>query len=349
MLRQYVWRLLIVLLAVNVMIFIFLLIKKVAMKVVRNKKAGIRKTFEEDFLRFITKQDSELAIEPKSYLEKKVLQSLVLDYNSLISGTNQTLLLKNIGKNSVIDKVEGYLNSSNIWKKKTGTYLAGEYELSEMLPLLLKQLQTSDNELFFVTARSLIKLGNSLYLREILEKATAQTRMSKNNILSLIELVEGDIKEMLVDIMESGDIFLQVIALEESGKRQYRESVKWIEEMIGHPQKELRIAALKAAYRLGNIGDDEYLSYIMSLENDQEWEVRSFLAKYLRKVNSDESIKILTDFMSDKNWYVRHNAAESLIALKKRGHQALLELLDSDDLFARDAANAVLQKEALFE
>ncbi|WP_423188692.1 HEAT repeat domain-containing protein [Alkalibacterium sp. f15] len=349
MLRQYIWALLIILLAVNVVIFIFLLIKKIAMKVVRNKKAGIRKTFEEDFLRFITKQDSEISIEPKSYLEKKVLQSLILEYNSFISGTNQTVLLNNIGKNSVIDKVERYLNSNNLWKKKTGTFLAGEYESSEMMPLLLKQLQTTDNELFFVTARSLIQISNAIYLREILEKAIKQTQMSKNNILSLLELVEGDIKEILEDLMESDDTFLQVVALEEIGKRQYQGSVKWIEKMIGHPQKELRIAALKASFMLGNIGDDKYLSYIMSLENDPEWEVRSFLAKYLRKVNRDDSIKILTIFMSDENWYVRHNAAESLLTHENEGHVALLGLLDSDDSFARDAANAVLQKEALYE
>ncbi|OJF92554.1 HEAT repeat domain-containing protein [Alkalibacterium sp. 20] len=349
MLRQYIWALLIIMLAVNVMMFIFLLIKKIAMKVVSNKKAGIRKTFEENFLRFITKQDSELSIEPKSYLEKKVLQSLILDYNSFISGTNQTVLLKNIGKNSVIDKVERYLSSSNIWKKKTGTFLAGEYELSELMPLLLKQLQTSDNELFFVTARSLIQISDALYLREILEQAVEQTRMSKNNVLSLIELVEGDIKEILEDVMESDDTFLQVVALEGIGKRRYQESIKWIERMIYHPQKELRIAALKASYMLGNIGDDNYLSHIMSLENDMEWEVRSFLARYLRKVNRDDSIKILTNYMSDENWYVRHNAAESLLVHKNGGHLALLTLLDSDDPFARDTANAVLQREALYE
>lgn len=349
MLRQYIWALLISLLAINLVIFIFLLIKKLIMKAVRNKKEQIRKTYEEDFLRFITDQESELTIKPKTYLEKKVIQSLVLEYNAFISGSNKTVVLKNIGKQSVKDKVARYLNSSNIWKRKTGTFLSGEYDLNESIPQLLEQLRTSDNELFFVTARSLIKITNALYLREILDRAAEQTRLSKNNILSLLELVEGDINDILDEVMASDNTALQVVALEEIGKRQYQESVIWIEKMSAHPQKELRIAALKASYMIGNIGDDHYLAHILSLENDLEWEIRSFLARYLKKVNTDESIEILIRFMRDENWYVRHNAAESLLAQKEKGHQALMVLLQSDDPFARDAANAVLQREALYE
>ncbi|WP_177188621.1 HEAT repeat domain-containing protein [Alkalibacterium subtropicum] len=319
------------------------------MKYIRNKKRQIRKTYENEFLRFITQGGDKLSIEPGSYLEKKVLQALIIDYNSFISGSNQTLLLEKIGKESMINKVERYLKSTNRWKNKTGTYLAGEYDLKKLEPLLLKQLYTSDNELFFITARSLIKINNKTYLKEILRKSAEQSWMSKNNTLSLLELIEGDIEEILLEIMETEDMFLQVIALEESGKRHYQKSVGWIEKMSQSPEKELRIAALKASDRLGNTGESSYLARLMSLKNDPEWEVRAFLAKFLKKVNSDQAVNILMEFMRDENWYVRHNAAESLFYLDEKGHAALKALLHAEDPFASDAARAVLQREALYK
>lgn len=345
--KQFVWAFLYALLIINVGIFIFLLIKKLMKKTLSRKKAKIRKSYEEDFLQYITHQDSELKIVPKTYLEKKVLQSLILDYNSFISGENQTILLEKIGKDSIVHKVYRYLNSSNVWQQKTGTYLAGEYELGRMLPLLLKQLQTSDNELLFVTARSLIKIADRAYLKEILEEAAKERRMSKRNVLSLLELVEGNIKDILESIMLTDNTFLKIIALEEYGKRQYKGCIKWIKKLSTEPQKELRIAALKAGYELGEIDDDSYLSHMMSMENDTEWEVRAFLAKFLRKVNGDVSIGLLSKLIADENWYVRLNAGESLLAHNEPGQIALLNLLDSKDPFARDTAEAVLQREAL--
>lgn len=347
MMRQYIWTLLIVMLIINVVIFVFLLIKKTAMKMIRIKKEKIRQRYEAEFLNFITNQDSDFTIDPKTYLERKVLQSMILDYGSFISGATKRHLLEHIGKDLVVTKVKRYLKSRNMWKRKTGTFLAGEYELGEMTPQLLHQLKTPDNELLFVTARSLIKISNELYLKDILFEVAKRERMTKNNVLSLIDLVQGDIIETLEAVMYSGNTFLQMIALEEIGKRQYQESVKWINEMTQQPQKELRIAALKASYSLGNIGNDEYLSHIMALENDTAWEVRAFLAKFLRKVNTDKSIDILTRLMSDENWYVRHNASESLLSHDEKGQIALLRLLNAEDRFARDAANAVLQREAL--
>jgi len=345
---EYIWLAIIVLLVLNAGIFLFLLIRKVARKAVNRKKANIRKGYEADFLQFVTDEESQLTITPRTYLEKSVVQSLIIDYNSFVSGKKRTILLEKAGKRAIHLKAERYLSSSNPWKNKTGTYLAGEFDLNNLSPLLLKQLKTSDRELFYVTARSLVKIGDGAYLREILEEAAKEDRITKRNVLSLLELVEGDISDILEESMRSGKRFLQVIALEELAKRQYEESVKWIKAMILHPQKELRIAALKAGHTLGNIGEAQYLSQIMSLKKDSQWEVRAFLAKFLSKVHHEQAIRILKELIRDQNWLVRRNAAEALLAHDEKGQNALMDLLESDDPYASDAAEAVLQREALY-
>ena len=126
------------------------------------------------------------------------------------------------------------------------------------------------------------------------------------------------------------------------------EAVFWIDKMISSPYKEVRIASLKAAEALGDIGDNEYINKILSLEFDQEWEVRAFLAKFLKKVKTDNSVEGLKRLMKDMNWFVRYNAANSLAEQGEKGIKALIDLLNSEDKFARDKAKEMIQKEIVF-
>lgn len=347
MATDYIWLILISLLMVNTAIFIFVLLKKIVMKTIKKKKARIKIKYEEEFLRYISGASDEIAIEPEAYLEKKVCRSLLIDYKAYIPEEKWEILFNQIGKDETRNKIRRDLSSSNIWKKKTATYLAGEYQLKSLEPVLLEQLKTVDRQLFFVTAKSLIKISGKKHLRVILEKSHEGKRLGKNQVLSLLELVEEDIQEILEDIMLSNDLFLKAIALEELGERYYSNSINWIRKSIAHPEKEIRIAALKASYKIGDSGDELYIGDLLSAKNDPEWEVRAFLAKFLRKISTEESTAILVDYMSDENWYVRHNAADSLYAQDARGIHALNQLLKSDDRFAREAAGSVLQRVAL--
>ncbi|MDZ7834987.1 MAG: hypothetical protein U5K84_06270 [Alkalibacterium sp.] len=97
---EYIWLTVTILLVLNAGIFLFLLIRKAARNAVNRKKANIRKGYEADFLQFVTDEESQLTITPKTYLEKRVLQALIIDYNSFISGKKQTILLEKAGKKS---------------------------------------------------------------------------------------------------------------------------------------------------------------------------------------------------------------------------------------------------------
>ena len=52
--------------------------------------------------------------------------------------------------------------------------------------------------------------------------------------------------------------------------------------------------------------------------------------------------------MKDMNWFVRYNAANSLAEQGEKGIKALIDLLNSEDKFARDKAKEMIQKEILF-
>lgn len=348
LIKDYILQLFLFMLGINFILFIFLLIRKMYMKILTNKKEYLEKKYEEQILSYISNHDKSIIIIPRTKLEIRVFRNLLLNYSSLLTGETKELLNDFAAKDSLIADIRKKLLSNNPWKKRIGAYQAGEFGFDEFSEILLKQLKTSDKELFYITSRALIKLGGKLYIKQVLYQAVKEAKMEKNNILTLVELVEEDINDILDEAMAEDNAFLNAIALEIYGQRQYMEAVFWIDKMISSPYKEVRIASLKAAEALGDIGDNEYINKILSLEFDQEWEVRAFLAKFLKKVKTDNSVEGLKRLMKDMNWFVRYNAANSLAEQGEKGIKALIDLLNSEDKFARDKAKEMIQKEILF-
>ena len=348
LIKDYILQLFLFMLGINFILFIFLLIRKMYMKILISKKEYLEKKYEEQILSYISNHDKSIIIIPRTKLEIGVFRNLLLNYSSLLTGETKELLNDFAAKDSLIADIRKKLLSNNPWKKRIGAYQAGEFGFDEFSEILLKQLKTSDKELFYITSRALIKLGGKLYIKQVLYQAVKEAKMEKNNILTLVELVEEDINDILDQAMTQDNAFLNAIALEIYGQRQYMEAVFWIDKMISSPYKEVRIASLKAAEALGDIGDNEYINKILSLEFDQEWEVRAFLAKFLKKVKTDNSVEGLKRLMKDMNWFVRYNAANSLAEQGEKGIKALIDLLNSEDKFARDKAKEMIQKEILF-
>ena len=348
LIKDYILQLFLFMLGINFILFIFLLIRKMYMKILISKKEYLEKKYEEQILSYISNHDKSIIIIPRTKLEIGVFRNLLLNYSSLLTGETKELLNDFAAKDSLIADIRKKLLSNNPWKKRIGAYQAGEFGFDEFSEILLKQLKTSDKELFYITSRALIKLGGKLYIKQVLYQAVKEAKMEKNNILTLVELVEEDINDILDEAMTEDNAFLNAIALEIYGQRQYMEAVFWIDKMISSPYKEVRIASLKAAEALGDIGDNEYINKILSLEFDQEWEVRAFLAKFLKKVKTDNSVEGLKRLMKDMNWFVRYNAANSLAEQGEKGIKALIDLLNSEDKFARDKAKEMIQKEILF-
>lgn len=317
------------------------------MKGLDKKKECLREKYEEKLMSYMIQQDKSQLIMPKNKLERKVFEELQLSYSSFLVGNTKELLKNTIEKESVVKEIKTKLKSKNPWKKRIGTYQAGEFCVNEVTAILLQQLKTNDRELMYVTARALIKLGGKTYLKYVLTQIAKDNRMEKNNILALVDMIDDDIRDILEEMMLEQNLFLNVLALEIYGKRLYMEGIKWIKKKVVHPLKEVRIAALKGGCALGDIGDKDYINRIMVLENDGEWEVRAFLAKFLKNVRNMEAISILVRLMHDPNWYVRHNAANALNEQGKEGLRALIQLLSSEDRFARDKAREILHKELI--
>ncbi|MDR5659065.1 HEAT repeat domain-containing protein [Serpentinicella sp. ANB-PHB4] len=346
--ENYIVYVFLVMITVNVFLFLLLLSKKIYTKLSIRKKKVIQEEYEKSLATYIATNEKKELTKPFGFLERKIFFETVIKYSSYLDGNSKERLLNLLEKEKLINYIQRKIKSKNPWKRKIAVYQAGEIGIKYVVPELLKLLDSNDRELVYITSRTLIKISNDKYLKNILVRISKGNIMEKPNAIALVDMVDGDITNILEEVMRLDSTFLNAIALEIYGIRQYEQGIKWIKQMVYHPLKEVRISALKGAIGLGDISEGEYINALLTLSVDEDWEVRVFVAKLLKKIKNAESISTLETMIKDPNWFVRHNAGLALIKQGENGLRSLIDLLSSEDVFARDKAWEVLQKEMVF-
>ena len=123
LIKDYILQLFLLMLGINFILFIFLLIRKMYMKILTNKKEYLEKKYEEQILSYISYPDKSIIIIPRTKLEIRVFRNLLLNYSSLLTGETKELLNDFAAKDSLIADIRKKLLSNNPWKKRIGALL----------------------------------------------------------------------------------------------------------------------------------------------------------------------------------------------------------------------------------
>jgi hypothetical protein len=118
-----------------------------------------------------------------------------------------------------------------------------------------------------------------------------------------------------------------------------------IAEMRG-PNETGRMEAMRAIRR----PDAEHvLPPLLERLGDDSWRVRALAARTLGFLRHAGSAERLAKGCTDPDWTVRANSAKALLKLGAIGERALLQLLTSDDRFAREIALKTLEQSGAIE
>lgn len=276
----------------NVFFFIYLLFKKLIDEKKQNFKKEKRKYLEEEINKYIFSEDEKDFRKLDTDLEMEVLEELLLEYSDIISGEGKERILSISKQTGILGKNLELMNKRSWWKQAMGAYFVGQMEAEEGVPILLEKIDSEEEELSYIAKRSLIKISGTKYLEQIMGKEVHSSIKTKNRVMSLIDETEEDIYPTMEKLFERENAFLSIIALESLGNRKDERVIPYIKKCIFNQEKELRISSIKAAMSIGDIGDDEYFSYLLKLETDESWEVRTFFAKLLGIFKRTESVDV---------------------------------------------------------
>lgn len=333
--------------AINIMMFIFLLIYKIIDRKKEKKDESNRRYYKNIINGFI--EDKIKGI-PRLSTRRDLLifKSVLLESFNRSSKTEKAKLIDIAREIGLLRMEIDNLNNGSEAKKGIAAYFLGEIGAEEAIEDLIKNIDGSRKELSYIICRSLILISGIEYIDMIVDILRGDDFTMKSKILDLISLIdEEDIYPKMKDYLEGSDIFKRVLALEALSNKKDKRAVPYIGQAIDSTEKELKISGLKAVIEIGYLDCKDIIPKIKVLKDADEWEVRAFLAKVLGECDDCDydEIDTLKEMMKDLNWFVRFNSSESLVNLGEKGIVALSEILYTSDSFARDRAWSVLQRE----
>ncbi|OHW63362.1 HEAT repeat protein [Andreesenia angusta] len=346
-LKEYVKNLFFIMLAVNVIMFTFLLARKILYKEIERRRNEIKLVYEPKILSYIATGDRSGLSGDLGFLEKRVLKDMILQYSKVLKNGKKDDLIALLDRDKIVRSIRKKLESRDKWKRKIGAYEAGELNISEVARTLIDLVDGDEREQVYVASNALLKVGGPSYICRVLNRCLDEAIMEKSNMMYLIETIDEDIEDILLNLMRWDNLYLRTIALEACGRRQYRGILEWIFKGFEDSNKEIRISSLKGALSFKEFPYMEHFESLTRLVDDEAWEVRHFLAKNLKKVDDPRVIIMLKSLMKDENWSVRSSSGQSLLQKGDVGIEALVEMLDSEDRFAREKAREIVQREML--
>lgn len=106
---------------------------------------------------------------------------------------------------------------------------------------------------------------------------------------------------------------------------------------------------INALIAIGKINDLSVLKTVLDALSDGEWQIRAAACNIIGEMTIKGAVFKLIPMLTDRNWFIRKNAAGALVKLGKIGIHSLLACLDTDDKYARDMIVQTLEESGVVE
>jgi hypothetical protein len=195
-----------------------------------------------------------------------------------------------------------------------------------------------------VAAQSLAQSQDLAYAAPVLAWVMREEVYQRERLLRVLEGFGPDLLPWMKDHLESpnqdpGPWVLYALL---AGSHRHRESLPRLVWLLGVPDVDLRVSALKALIILA---DPTVYPQVKAFAASPAWEIRAQAARALGILGGPSAVPDLLPLMADRVYEVRRNAAQSLVDLGHAGAEALTWVAEDPnaDRFARDIARERLE------
>lgn len=234
------------------------------------------------------------------------------------------------------------LATSRRWFKRFQAALCYSYGFDEQDKEKLKALLHDKSLLVAINAaHAVIIFNNKDLINTLITAFSTGRRLQQSTFAELVAKSDGKLIAIILQrLHEEKDPFIRVFCYRLLNRLPAPQlAMVNVVDDLAAATIDLKIAALEY---LVHCKDTSNKGLFYSLANDPHWEVRAAVAKALTIVDDEQSLQLLQHLLSDSQWWVRINAAHSLLHHGKKGLQILQALTPGSDRFAYETAQAVL-------
>jgi len=281
----------------------------------------------------------------KSYVDrsarrKEFLIDQIISYETEFIDRNHDLLMNFYEETGITSFLIKRLTSKNMNKKSLACRHIGDLKLVSTEAHILQLVSCKNNDVIYNMLLALAKLGDTDGLAHILTNDSGNINISSRAIIEIISAFNGSKEQLFKATIPFSDDYFKGILIKAAADYEIAELRDYYIEILNSDNKNLRIASIRALSELKNPANEQYM---IDMLEDKDWEVRAIAAKCLEKLGTHHCFPALGKSTGDREWWVRHNAANSLISIPG-GREYAAAIIDGDDPYARDAVVSVLEK-----
>ncbi|WEK54063.1 MAG: HEAT repeat domain-containing protein [Candidatus Cohnella colombiensis] len=241
-------------------------------------------------------------------------------------------------------KIHGYLEkmllSKSVYKQALACRYAGDINIQSLRDLVYKLIKSESNVVVYHVLLALSKLGDLNRLSESLYANANNINLSFRAVVEVLSVFTGSKEELFKATIEHSDNYIKGVLIKMAVDQQCEGLMDYYIQFLSSTDKNLKIACVRAIAQCEGEANEQQL---IDCLDDEMWEVRAAAAKGLENIGTKKSFESLSRGVSDKEWWVRQNAAVALVSIPG-GMDYAKKIIDGKDRYASEAILGVLAK-----
>lgn len=283
------------------------------------------------YLQFSKEVNLEL---DESKVDKVALENILSHYSEVIEGEQEEKRLHSLAHTFLKNHYVKELGSRNWSRRMNVLYKIEDFQLRDLGNKLVEMLHLK-KAISVEEKIQIYRVLSSFQYENIYSLLNHDEDLTEKDYRSMLLRLEADPFYALLSSFPSCREPLQLAILDVISLRGKIDHTAFLETVFHSNEGEIRLRALKA---IASIGYVQSIHTYLPLAESSSWQERMMVAKLLGKRKDLSYIPTLRGFMHDSSWWVRSQAAESIMNYKN-GKEVLQEILDhSEDMFAKDMA-----------
>ena len=243
-----------------------------------------------------------------------------------------------------VDAWIGQLRHRNPWTRENAAELLGIVRPERAVEPLLAALEDEVLDVRMRAAAALGQLGGHRARAALIAALTNENRWSTIRITDLLSGMGPEVGAELRQAFAGMGRGARLAAIDLVARVSAADSGAFLTALLDDDDIDIRA---RAAAAVGRVGHRPAIPALLRAMEDPAWPVRAMAAKALGAMQVEAAVPQLRAALRDQEWWVRANGAAALRHLGPAGIEALQDMRNDSDRFARDQARAALgEKEA---